>query len=200
MSSSGASDVDELPELGIKGSSVHPYQYEPTVLPGRVISESESDPDSDTDSDSKLDASDDDMPLPGLETEVDDISLWCSCSRCSAMPTRRECKCCRNTNVVDSKVEEADLKCITEHEGFQVNCLNQYVLETTYYEYVQDNGPLEDNAMIHETYRYLAYRRFVRWVWHKLRKKNRRILPSCVVTAIRGAFPSQEYCGFKYPK
>lgn len=66
------------------------------------------------------------------------------------MPTRRECKCCRNTNVVDSKVEEADLKCITEHEGFQVNCLNQYVLETTYYEYVQDNGPLEDNAMIHE--------------------------------------------------
>lgn len=76
MSSSGASDVDELPELGIKGSSVHPYQYEPTVLPGRVISQSESDPDSDTDSDSKLDASDDDMPLPGLETEVDDISLW----------------------------------------------------------------------------------------------------------------------------
>ncbi|VDI42281.1 Hypothetical predicted protein [Mytilus galloprovincialis] len=146
MSSSGASDVNELPELRIKVSSVHSYQYEPTVLTGSVISESESD----TDSDSKLDASDDGMPLPGLETEVDDLSLWCSCSRCSPMPTKRECKCCRNTNVVDSKVEEADLKCITEHEGFQVNFLNQYVLETTYYEYVQDNGPLEDNAMIHE--------------------------------------------------
>lgn len=96
-------------------------------------------------------------------------------------------------------IEEADLQCITEHEGFIVNCTNRYVLKTSYYEFIEDNGPLEDGALIHETYRYLAYRRFVRWVWHKLGKKNRRILPDCVVHAIRNAIPSQEYCGFKYP-
>ena len=48
-------------------------------------------------------------------------------------------------------------------------------------------------------YRHLAYRRFVRWIWHCLGKNNRKILPSCVVNKIRTAFPSQQYCGFKYP-
>lgn len=47
-------------------------------------------------------------------------------------------------------------------------------------------------------YRYVAYRRFVRWIWHRLGKNMRRILPSCVVTVIRNTFPSEEYTGFKY--
>jgi len=64
------------------------------------------------------------------------------------MSTRRESKCCRDTNIVDSKIEEAELDCITEHEGFQVNCLNPYVLETSYYEYLQENGP--PDQIIHE--------------------------------------------------
>lgn len=115
------------------------------------------------------------------------------------MPTAKENKCCRHTNVVDGKIEELDLECITEHEGFIVNCLNHYVLETSYYEYIQDNGRLEEGQFIHELYRYLAYRRFVRWIYHRLGKKNRRILPSCVVNKIRQTFPSQNYCGFKYP-
>lgn len=66
------------------------------------------------------------------------------------MPTAKENKCCRHTNVVDGKIEELDLECITEHEGFIVNCLNHYVLETSYYEYIQDNGRLEEGQFIHE--------------------------------------------------
>lgn len=66
------------------------------------------------------------------------------------MTTAKENKCCRHTNVVDSKVEEQDLECITEHEGFIVNCLNHYVLETSYYEYIQDNGRLEEGQFIFE--------------------------------------------------
>lgn len=66
------------------------------------------------------------------------------------MPTVIENKCCRNTNIVDGKIEEEDLTCITDHEGFIVNCLNRHVLETSYYEYVQENGPLEENEHIHE--------------------------------------------------
>ena len=30
------------------------------------------------------------------------------------------------------------------------HCLNQYVLETSYYEYVQENGPLEEDQLIHK--------------------------------------------------
>ena len=55
------------------------------------------------------------------------------------------------------------------------------------------------NVFVLSIYRHLAYRRFVRWIWHCLGKNNRKILPSCVVNKIRTAFPSQQYCGFKYP-
>ena len=66
------------------------------------------------------------------------------------METPRENKCCRHTNIVDGKIEENGLQCITDHEGFVVNCLNRHVLETSYYEYLQENGPLEENELIQE--------------------------------------------------
>lgn len=51
--------------------------------------------------------------------------------------------------MVDGKIEEVGLTCITQHEGFVVNCLNQYVMETSLYEH-KDNGLLEQNERIHE--------------------------------------------------
>lgn len=49
-------------------------------------------------------------------------------------------------------------------------------------------------------YRYIAYRRYTRWLWHRLGKKTRKVIPSCVVSAIRTRFPSDEYTGFMYPR
>ena len=57
-----------------------PYRFEPTSL--------ESDTSSESDSDSKL---------PGdfaACTRVDSTA-WCSCTKCAALPTERECCCCR---------------------------------------------------------------------------------------------------------
>ncbi|KAG1660333.1 hypothetical protein GQR58_022071 [Nymphon striatum] len=48
-------------------------------------------------------------------------------------------------------------------------------------------------------YRHLAYRQFVRWCWGFLGKKIRVVIPSCAVTAIRNAFQSDTYKGFKLP-
>ena len=50
-------------------------------------------------------------------------------------------------------------------------------------------------------YRYIAYRQFVRWIYHRLGRDVRIPLPSCVTKRIRDAFPSAtgEYAGFKYP-
>ena len=47
-------------------------------------------------------------------------------------------------------------------------------------------------------YRFMAYRRFVQWIWHRLGRHNRKIFTNCVVQKIRETFPSEEYCGFKY--
>jgi hypothetical protein len=55
----------------------------------------------------------------------------------------------KSTNIVDGKIEEVGLACITQHEGFVVNCLNQYVVETSFYER-KENGLLEQNERIHE--------------------------------------------------
>lgn len=53
---------------------------------------------------------------------------------------------------------------------------------------------------VSRVYRHLAYRRFVRWIWHFLGKTNRKISPACVVSKIREAFPSEQYCGFRYAR
>jgi len=66
------------------------------------------------------------------------------------MPTRTECLCCREVPPVDEKVEEKGLKCITEHEDFIANCLHRGVLEVSLYEYVEYEGPVDDNEPINE--------------------------------------------------
>lgn len=46
----------------------------------------------------------------------------------------------------------------------------------------------------------MVYCEFMRWVGHHLGKRNRKVLPSCVVCDITDAFASEEYTGFKYPQ
>lgn len=80
------------------------------------------------------------------------IFLWCrcSCETCVIMPTARECKCCHFYAAIEPRLKETEVNCITNHEGFIANCLNRWVLETSFYEYLQENGPLEENERVHK--------------------------------------------------
>ena len=119
------------------------------------------------------------------------------------MPSGLENKCCQSYKVIRDIIADEELNlqdnCITTHPGFASNCLDIWVLQASMHEYLQQEGPIGNEEPIHEVYRYLAYRRFVYLVWRRLGRKNRRVLPSCVVTKIRERFPSEQYCGFKYP-
>ncbi|XP_075542401.1 P2X purinoceptor 7-like [Dermacentor variabilis] len=118
---------------------------------------------------------------------------WCRCGRCRAMETQLESVCCRDLGRVDAlRGNEA---CITTHPTFVQACLNVHALEVACYAPVEDRPAPE----IHRRYRYTAYRQFARWVWHRLGRGNRKVLPSCVVAAVRDAFPSEVYAGFKCP-
>ena len=48
------------------------------------------------------------------------------------------------------KADAKGVHCITESDGFIANCLNIDVLETSYWEFRQDNGPPLENQQIHE--------------------------------------------------
>ena len=47
--------------------------------------------------------------------------------------------------------------------------------------------------------RLAAYRQFTWWTYNRLGKGNRRVIPSCVVSAIRNEYPEESgnYTGFK---
>lgn len=74
----------------------------------------------------------------------------CKCGNCITMDTARECKCCLDIADVCSRMKDDTYGCIIQHPSFVVNCLNHYVLDISYYEYIQDNGPLGNDEPIHE--------------------------------------------------
>ena len=46
-------------------------------------------------------------------------------------------------------------------------------------------------------YRFAAYKSYIYWIYKKLGRNNRRVVPACAVTAIRARFPEDErYEGF----
>jgi len=60
------------------------------------------------------------------------------------MPIAHESVCCAEIGQVWQKVEDQgpqiQMKCITEHPGFQSTCLDVWVLETAYYAFRQQHG------------------------------------------------------------
>ncbi|KAJ8314711.1 hypothetical protein KUTeg_006861 [Tegillarca granosa] len=78
---------------------------------------------------------------------------------------------------VRKEMNDGNAKCMIHHEGFIANCLNRHVLKASFYEYIEYNGRPDEPR----TYRHIAYRRFVRWIWGFLGRKNRKILPSCAI-------------------
>ncbi|XP_064462653.1 P2X purinoceptor 7-like [Ornithodoros turicata] len=100
---------------------------------------------------------------------------WCSCGKCKPMDTADE-----------------------YNEYFEILCLDTEVLRVsfTYIRDTEEYGNIRDIA-VNKKFRYIAYRQFTWWIWGGLGKHHRKILPACVVHAIRDAFPSDVYKGFE---
>ncbi|XP_071511575.1 uncharacterized protein [Diadema antillarum] len=116
------------------------------------------------------------------------------------MPSVQESICCKEINEIVEKMDSynGSLDCITEHPGFLTVCLDEYVLETAYFQYhAQYGGGARQNATLNQRYRHIAYRQLARWCWGFLGRMVRVPLPSCAVLKIRKTFPSDEYRGFQ---
>ncbi|XP_077551795.1 P2X purinoceptor 7-like [Haemaphysalis longicornis] len=132
-------------------------------------------------------------PQPESPPSPDDAS-WCQCGQCHPMPTAVERLCCRGMPQCSKRRPDG---CITTDEHFFWLCLDVEMLRVAYCE-LHERGE-EPEMDVHKRYRYVAYRQFTRWMWGRLSEGDRKVIPSCAVSLIRKMFPSEQYCGFKYP-
>uniref|UniRef100_A0A672QI08 P2X purinoreceptor 7 intracellular domain-containing protein n=1 Tax=Sinocyclocheilus grahami TaxID=75366 RepID=A0A672QI08_SINGR len=118
---------------------------------------------------------------------------WCTCGKCQPLPTEEESQCFHDWTISIPPLEPVSesagetlspSRCFTEQNGFPL-LLSNSVLEAT------------------RTcqYRLVAYRIVLKWMLkgERLGRLNRRVLPSCVVSAIRQSYlsPSGHYVGFR---
>lgn len=110
---------------------------------------------------------------------------WCECGQCREMRKEEERVCCKNTWKNH------------EHPLFENHILTEHNLELA----MQSNADFlaypfdpSNNAC----WRFIAYRQYILWVWGKLGRRNRRVVPSCIFWKIRDRYPDQNgnYTGF----
>ncbi|XP_061170462.1 uncharacterized protein LOC133179792 [Saccostrea echinata] len=125
---------------------------------------------------------------------------WCSCGHCDILPSRRECVCCQEFEHYAENYISSQCPCISQHSDFEMVSLNRTVLETAYVafmRYKRKRGPAPQ-VLTNRQSRLMAYRQFICFVrrGQPLGRKNRVVLPACVVIKIRKTFPDDAYEGF----
>ena len=158
----GSEDSDSENEESIDLSNIRPYQFEPEVSDQSSDNDDEANVSDDTNSSDE----EDDNARIGNNT-------WCICKRCRSMSTYEESICCKE-DVPEGMLGKHE--CITLHEDFLTECLNNAVLRTTLSMLNNlrgDNLTYENNSL-----RYAAYRQFTWWVHNRLGQGVRRVIPS----------------------
>ncbi|XP_040077927.1 uncharacterized protein LOC120849761 [Ixodes scapularis] len=114
------------------------------------------------------------------------------------MLTAAKCICCME---VGEAAANTGSVCTTQHSDFFGAIRNPVGLQIAFRMRAIEllDRELVGNRETHRKHRCVAYHQFARWIWRRLGRHNRKILPACVVKAIRNAYPSEEYCGFRYP-
>lgn len=110
---------------------------------------------------------------------------WCICRKCQAMPLSVENVCCWQ------------VPCVTTTEMFDNNVLNTDVLSIAIVSGSDILASTPDYSRA--SYRKAAYRQWTMWQHGYLGRGNRRVVPSCVVWAVRNKYPAPDgiYLGFK---
>ena len=71
-------------------------------------------------------------------------------------------------------------------------CTNKTVLENVLVGLHEVRGEYLEENTSNRSFRYAAYRQFIRWVFKRLGKGNRRVIPSCALWKIREHFPEPD--------
>ena len=110
---------------------------------------------------------------------------WCVCSKCRLMPHPAENVCYRNRT------------CVTTTEVFRQVVLDPHVLAVCIVSRSTIYADSPDYSA--SSYRWAGYRQWTMWQCGYLGRGNRKVVPSCVVWAIRDKYPAPDgvYLGFR---
>ncbi|XP_030838795.1 P2X purinoceptor 7-like [Strongylocentrotus purpuratus] len=123
----------------------------------------------------------------------ENVEDWCTCGRCRVPPSFNEgdCVCCQEIAEVKPEADRQGSSCLVDSEEFEPAILNATTLYIGWMEYT-DRWRRAAKAFgdrNNEKYRYVAYRKVVRWCWGWLGKDIRVQLPACVHASIMEAYP-----------
>lgn len=129
---------------------------------------------------------------------------WCRCGNCQQMQTVHECVCCHDLVEAEEKGVSVcggpgDLTCLVDHDRFYNAVIAEDVLSWQIIARAVDTtGEKFPDPVPNRVYRYQAYRQVTYFLHGRLGKSFRRVIPSCVVWAIRKKYESQDgtYRGF----
>ena len=160
-----------------------PYLYEPE--------KDVSDTDSSNESEIDKSSSEEDYSVEKVRVGNND---WCKCGgNCKIEKRNIDCLCCQEVYALNSKFDaENYIGFITESKDFEMLCTNKTVLENVLVGLHEARGEYLEENTSNRSFRYAAYRQFIRWVFKRLGKGNRRVIPSCALWKIREHFPEPD--------
>ncbi|XP_062500751.1 P2X purinoceptor 7-like isoform X2 [Corticium candelabrum] len=142
-------------------------------------------------SESDSGGSDDDdqtLHVPDTRTERLENTEWCTCGLCIVMPSITECICCKEVDALNWRLH--GVRCATAHDSFHTVCLHYEVLRTAVGVMNVSPGSITE-PLTARLLRLAAYRQFTHWAHEMLGRGVRIVIPSCVVSAVRRAFPEE---------
>ena len=164
--------------------NLQPYQFEPD-RPDRSQEENNSEyssPSEEEESEVEINQKKDRIRIGNKD--------WCSCGYCKEEDREIDCLCCEEVAAIDETKFQTQ-NCITLVEEFKVLCLTKTVLENVLVGLHETKGDPLEKIITNHSLRYAAYKQFIWWVYQKLGKGNRRVIPSCVLWIIRNTFPEE---------
>ena len=124
-------------------------------------------------------------------------TTWCKCFKCNVEKREIDCLCCLEVTALNEKFDKFSVKCVTEAEGFQILCVNKEMLENVLTGLHDSRGDYLGKDTTNQSYRYVTYKQFTWWVYKRLGKGNRRVIPSCTLWAIETMYPEFDNNGEK---
>ena len=161
-------------------SSIQPYAFEPMVTVDEITEHNITSFRDDT--------------HESVFSNNSNLSNWCRCNKCHIENREIDRVCCCDLDIPDKETD-----CITNNEEFERICLYKPYLEVILIGLSRIRGDQLEDTTSNRSYRFAAYTAFTWWVHGKLGRYNRRVIPSCILWAIRGIFPEEGgiYVNFK---